>query len=77
MFESRVAGRYGAIQNRGEELASWPTDRQAEVLYPGELSCEHLQRIDVQTESGCDEVHGILAGLMRATPVCYAPEVFE
>lgn len=48
LFAERVAGRYGAISVRtASQPASRPTDLQAEVLYPGELSTDYLQRIYV------------------------------
>lgn len=48
LFAPQVAGRYGALHTRGPEHAPHrPTDPQAEVLYPGELSTEYLQRIYV------------------------------
>ena len=79
MFTEPVYGRYNVRHNRTNKLASWPTDRQAEVLYPGELSCDHLQRIDVQLEEALDDIHGILGGLDLDLdiPVSLAPEVFE
>lgn len=55
-----------------------PTCNQAEVLYPGELSTEHLQRIYVRCENDTDE----LAGQMAATghpsvEVAVRPELFQ
>ena len=48
LFAPRVAGRYGSIMVRGDDLPdNRPTDPQAEVLYPGELSTGFLQRIYV------------------------------
>ncbi len=78
MFSDTVIGRYGQVHNRYGKLPAWPTDRQAEVLYPGELSCDHLLRIDVQTERDMDTVHGALSGLeLDEIEVRHAPEVFE
>ena len=78
LFADQVRGRPGALHDRRNKRPDWPTDRQAEVLYPGELSCDHLQRIDVQIEATIDKVHGIQGGLnLDEVPVCYAPEVFE
>ena len=76
LFGEKVRGRFDNIHIRGAKLANHPTDRQAEVLYPGELSCEYLQRIDVQLETTEEAIHGILAGLMCDVPVRHAPEVF-
>lgn len=79
MYAERGRGRYGDLQDRVGKLPAWPTDRQAEVLYPGELSCTHLQRIDVQTEETIDSIYGMLGGLNSSlnVPVRYAPEVFK
>lgn len=70
--------------NKGDEIVerstpdrSLTTDRQAEVLYPGKLSIEYLQRIYVQTEREFDTVHGIMGGLNMDFPIHHAPEVFR
>ncbi len=77
MFAEVIRGRYQQLHDRTDKLAAWPTDRQAEVLYPGELTCIHLQRIDVQHVESIETIHGILGGLATNIPVCHAPEVFE
>lgn len=78
MFASRVAGRYGEIKTRPPDCpASWPTDRQAEVLYPGEVSLAYVQRIDVQTGQCHDDVEGMLGALNLDVQVRLAPQVFE
>ncbi len=77
MFADRVVGRHGELHDRKNKRSEWPTDRQAEVLYPNELSCEHLQRIFVQTEDIVDEIMGTLAGLYLNVEVRHTPEVFE
>ena len=78
MFADTVIGRYGVRHERGGKLSAWPTDRQAEALYPCELSCQYLQRIDAQTEESVDSIHGVLSGLQIAgVTVRHAPEVFE
>ena len=78
MFASQVAGRYAGIKIRQAGCpANWTTDRQAEVLYPGEISLAHLQRIDVQTESCHDDVEGMLGALNLDVPVRFAPHFFE
>ena len=63
--------------DRTGKPADWPTNRQAEVLYPGGVPCEYLRRIDVQREDTIDTMHGILGGLGLSVPVRHAPEVFE
>ena len=78
IFGDIVFGRYSQRHIRTDDMpAAWPTDRQAEVLYPGELSCDHLQRIDVQFERSLEDINGALGGLGLDIPVCLAPEVFE
>ena len=78
MFGEVVRGRYSQCHVRNDDMSTaWPTHRQAEVLYPGELSISHLQRIDVQAEESVDTIHGILGAFGMKIPVCHAPEVFE
>ena len=77
LFADSVRGRYGVLHDRIGKEPAWPTDRQAEVLYPGELSCTCLQRIDVQQEETEDLIHGMLGGLGLSVSVRHAPEVFE
>ena len=78
MFADTVVGRYRRRHDRKGKLPAWPTDRQAEVLYPKELSCNHLQSIDVQTEDAVDSIHGMLSGLgVDGVNVRCSPEVFE
>ena len=77
MFAGIVSGRYSIQHDRLGKPPAWSTDRQAEVLYPGQLSCEFLQQIDVQTEDGFRDVNGALGGLNLSVPVHYAPEVFQ
>ena len=77
LFANSVHGRYDRLHDRRGKEPAWPTDRQAEVLYPGELSCKYLQRIDVQQEETEDKIHGMLGGLRLNVPVRHAPEVFE
>ena len=45
MFADPVWGRYSCRQERVGLPDNFTTDRQAEVLYPGELVLDHLQRI--------------------------------
>lgn len=77
MYADTARGRYDEVHDRSDKLPAWPTDRQAEVLYPGELSRTYLQRIDVQMEETIDSIHGMLAVLNLSVPVRYAPEVFK
>ena len=79
LFADFVLGRYNIKHDRVDKPANWPTDRQAEVLYPGELSCDYLQRIDVQLGESVDAVYGILGGLglLETIQVRHEPEVFR
>ena len=77
MFADAISGRYQRLHNREGKLDAWSTDRQAEVLYPGELSCNHLQRIEVQMEETLDTIQGVLAALGLSVEVRHAPEVFK
>ena len=77
LFADSVRGRYDVLHDRRGKKPAWPTDRQAEVLYPGELSCTWLQRIDVQQEETEDSIHGMLGALGLSVPVRHAPEIFE
>jgi len=77
LYAPVVFGRYDEEHTRQDKDTSWPTDRQAEVLYPGELSCDHLRRVDVQCAETDDTIHGTLRGLGLTVPVRHAPEVFR
>ena len=77
LFGEPIEGRFGRLHRRDDKLPAWATDRQAEVLYPGELSCKYLQRIDVQLEEAVDSIHGVLGGLSLNVSVRHAPEVFS
>ena len=80
MFADHVRGRHHKIHDRNGKRPAWPTDRQAEVLYPGQLSCRHVQRIYVQNEEDEEGVVGALralGGLVSQVQVLHAPEVFE
>ncbi len=77
LFADKVRGRYERLHTRIGKPPNWPTDRQAEVLYPRQVPLEYLRRIDVQLEDVVDDIHGILGGLHLSIPVRHAPEVFE
>lgn len=77
LFADTVLGKYDEVHDRAGKLDCWPTDRQAEVLYPRELPCRHLRRIDVQLAETTDVLAGILGGLDLEVPVRLAPEVFQ
>ena len=77
LFAPEVKGRYGEIHTRSGKQPAWPTDRQAEVLYPGEVPCRYLRRIDVRQPDVVDTICGVLGALGMSIPVRHAPEVFE
>ena len=77
MFAETVYGRHDQPHNRTNKQLEWPTDRQAEVLYPSELSIDYLQRIDVQMEESVDTIRAAQDVLYLSVPVHHAPKVFE
>ena len=80
LFADSVVGRTWPRterHNRADKPTDWPTDRQAEVLYPGEVPCKYLRRIYVQREDTIETMHGVLAGLGSSVSVRHAPKVFE
>ncbi len=78
MFASIAHGKYSIEIRRDESLPQcWTTCEQAEVLYPGELSLDHLQRIYVANGCDQDDVYGQLAAIgWREVEVQIAPERF-
>jgi hypothetical protein len=61
MFADEVRGRYSAVHRRAVEMPdNWTTDRQAEVLYPAELTTATLQSIYVSDPNQADVVGGTL-----------------
>ena len=80
LFADSVVGRTWPVtvrHNRADKPTDWPTDRQAEVLYPGEVPCKYLRRIYVQREDTIETMHGVLAGVGSSVSVRHAPKVFE
>lgn len=77
LFADPVYGRHNERHDRTDKRPDWPTDRQAEVLYPGEVSCKFLRRIDVQEEETMDTIVGASAVLKLNVPVEHTPEVFK
>ena len=58
-FNSVICQWSGRLVRRPESYPLYlPTCRQAEVLYPGEVSTEYLQKIYVREESDGDELVG-------------------
>ena len=77
LFADTVYGRYDRRHDRTGMNPYWPTDRQAEVLYPGEVPCKFLRRVDVQLEEAMDTIVGALAVFNVEIPVEHTPEIFE
>jgi len=79
LFATRVAGRYGNIQQRPTNCDDAVTTcNQAEVLYPKELSIDFLQRIYVENGDDEDEVHAQLALVGKSLlQVVVDPEKFR
>jgi hypothetical protein len=77
LFHDPVIGKYFRTHSRAGLPNHFTTDRQAEVLYPGEVELRHLQRIDVQAEEALDDINGALGALDHRVAVRHAPEVFE
>ena len=78
LFAQSVYGRYCKLHERTDDVMSdWPTDRQAEVLYPGEVPCSWLRRVDVQLAETKDTICGARDVLKLDVSVRHTPEVFE
>jgi hypothetical protein len=57
---------------------AWPTDPQAEVLYPGQVPVDKVRTIYVREEEHADTVRSWFPLLAKpAVPVIYRPEVFR
>lgn len=80
MFSEPIPwGYYGDKSSRNGKARNLPTDNQAEVLYPKELSLQYLRAIYVPAEDHLDEIEGWVATLPNVprVPVTYRPEVFQ
>lgn len=78
MFADVVYGRYRHEHRRQPDMpASWPTDRQAEVLYPHALGIDRLRCIYVAEPEHADIIAGMVVHPQTPdVPVRSAPEVF-
>ena len=57
LFAERVRQYEGRYEHRRpDHPANWPTDRQAEVLYPGPLSTDYLRSIYVLSDAHHDVI---------------------
>jgi hypothetical protein len=79
LFEKHILQWGKQIVKRDSQLHSkFPTCPQAEVLYPGELSTEYLQRIYVVTGGDHDDICGQCAGVCHPDiEVQILPEIFR
>lgn len=73
LFEDRIRRKGDWTAHRGTRPENLPTCQQAEVLYPGRLSLEHLVKIYVRT----DDEHDIVAGWLRLYSVNNVQIVIE
>lgn len=78
LFDQSITQWDGKTVHRRPALAQcYPTCAQAEVLYPGAVSTEHLERIYVRTANEQSEVVGFLkATFHRDVDVLIMPEKF-
>ena len=79
MFAPRVPwGHYGDVCNRSGRAPDQTTDPQAEVLYPFELSLDHLHTITVRDEDTYETANGSLYHFPSHNPkVVITPEAFR
>lgn len=80
LFEPEVIGYGGRTMSRRGVPDNCPTDHNAEVLYPGALSLDHLKRIRVLREEDLDGLEGTLAAVdMSDLPIIRScsPEAFR
>lgn len=78
MFAAEVPwGKRGSVSTRRNRAPNQTTNPQAEILYPRELSLEHLQAVAVEDESVLETVDGILTHFPAHQPsVVLDPEAF-
>jgi hypothetical protein len=84
LFASRITCWSGkSIERPSDMPTAWPTDRQAEALYPAAVSTQHLQRIYVATGSHHDIAASSLDILLpkesrtHRVSIVIAPEIFD
>jgi hypothetical protein len=80
-FELQFAPRItrwtnNVVDRPAQHPANLTTDRQAEVLYPFDLSTEHLQSVVVQSGETFDHIHGIMSGLNVSFPIRHDMEAY-
>ena len=77
MFADEVPGRYGRITTRSGRSPRHTTDLQAEVLYPFELSLEHLHTITVPDDDINQAVDAALSHFRPEPKIKIDPEAFR
>ena len=78
MFAEKVPwGHHGSVHFRyASHSSDRTTDPQAEVLYPFELSLDHLHTITVRDEDAYEAVVATKANLPHHSEIAYRPEAF-
>lgn len=78
LFSPRVPwGHLGSVSNRLGKGSHQTTDPQAEVLYPFELSLEHLHRITVGDEETLETVQAARSHFPHPAEIAINPEAFR
>lgn len=81
MFAEEVPGRYNSIVRRNAGLPdNVPTSFEAEVLYPGRISIEHLSRVYFRTQDHADHFLAVARTLqvhLADGITCVAPQKFR
>ena len=82
LFAPTVKGKNSRAVHRPEDVIdAWPTDHQAEVLYPRFVDCTHLRQITVECEVDSDTIagmRGVLDSGSNTVPVVKCePEMFR
>ena len=78
LFAARVPwGRRGSVSTRGSRQLDQTTNPQAEVLYPFELSLEHLHSVTVASDHAHDAVEGALSHFPHGPMIVPSPEAFR
>ena len=77
MFAPRVLGWYGYPVARGHRQPHQATDPQAEVLYPFELSLEHLHTVTVPDDHVYETVDAALSHFPLEPSIEPNPEAFR
>lgn len=78
MFGPLITQYAGSVARRPPSVAaSSPTCNQAEVLYPGELSTQHLRLVYAHSERDADELAGQMAAVGHPeVPIVVKPDLF-